>query len=464
MSMLPVVAIAGRPNVGKSTLFNCLTRRRDALVADEPGVTRDRIYGIAATETQPWLVVDTGGLAPDAGDVGKLVHDQAARAVEEADLVLFVVDARAGLTPDDQSVADWLRRSSRNVILVVNKTDGLDPDVALSEFHGLGLGEPVAVAAAHRSGIRHLSDLVSARLPQAPASGGKTDEGRVRVCILGRPNVGKSTLINQALGEDRVVAHDTPGTTRDSVEVPFDRNGRSYTLIDTAGVRRRARISVALEKFSVLKSLRAVSSCDVVVLLVDAGDGVVDQDLHLLNLAMDAGRSLVIAVNKWDRLRGDDRRRVKESINASLAFAEFIPQVFISALRGHGLRNLFGAIDRVWRARRKTLSTPQLTRLLQEAVARNAPPVVRGRRVKLRYAHAGGGDPPRIIIHGGQADALPAAYRRYLARVFRESLGLAGTPLALEFRRGANPYEGRKNPLTERQKRRRKRVIRHSKR
>ena len=462
--MLSVVAIAGRPNVGKSTLFNCLTRRRDALVADEPGVTRDRIYGIAAGENRPFLVVDTGGLAPDAEDVTRLAHTQAERAVKEAELVLFVVDARAGLTPDDEAIAGWLRRSSRNVVLVVNKIDGLDPDIALGDFHRLGLDEPLPVAAAHRSGIRHLAQVIESRLPDAPAPDSEADDGRIRVCILGRPNVGKSTLINQALGEERVVAHEAPGTTRDSIEVPFHRDGRNYTLIDTAGVRRRARVSVAVEKFSVLKSLRAVSNCDVVVLMIDAGDGVVDQDLHLLSLALDAGRSLVLAVNKWDRLRGDDRWRLEDTVDRALSFAEFVPRVFISALLGSGLRRLFGAVDRVWRARRKKLSTPRLTRLLQDAVARNPPPVIKGRRVKLRYAHAGGGNPPRIVIHGGQADALPTAYRRYLVRAFRETLGLAGTPLELEFRRGANPYEGRKNPLTDRQKRRRKRVIRHSRR
>ncbi|HEY5701652.1 MAG TPA: ribosome biogenesis GTPase Der [Gammaproteobacteria bacterium] len=461
--MLPVVVIAGRPNVGKSTLFNCLTRRRDALVANEPGVTRDRIYGIADADERRILVVDTGGLTPDSENVARLVHSQAERAVEEADLVLFVVDARAGLTPDDEEVANWLRRASRPVVLVVNKIDGLDPDVAQSEFHSLGLGEPVPIAAAHRSGVHRLTEIVCSQLPEFPQTE-DPESGRVRVCILGRPNVGKSTLINQAVGEERVVAHDAPGTTRDSIEVPFERNGREYLLIDTAGVRRRARVSVAVEKFSVLKSLRAVSNCDVVVLMVDAEDGIVDQDLHLLGIALEAGRSLVIAVNKWDRLRGDDRRRLEDALERALTFAAFVPRVFISALKGTGLPRLFGAIDRVWRARQTKMSTPRLTRLLQDAVTRNAPPVVKGRRVKLRYAHAGGGDPPRIIVHGNQADALPAAYRRYLVRIFRESLGLAGTPLELEFRRGANPYEGRKNPLTDRQKRRRKRIIRHSKR
>lgn len=464
VSVLPVVAIAGRPNVGKSTLFNCLTRSRDALVANQPGVTRDRIYGISAIGERTCLLVDTGGLSPDADHVAKLAHSQAERGVEESDLVLFVVDARDGLTPDDELVADWLRRTASNVILVVNKVDGLNPDVAVSDFHRLGLDEPTPVAAEHRSGIGYLSEIIEARLPPPALPIAKPATDECRVCILGRPNVGKSTLVNQIVGEDRVVAHDEPGTTRDSIEVPFTRKGRGYILIDTAGVRRRARVSVAVEKFSVLKSLRALSSCDVAVLLIDAEDGIVDQDLHLLGVTLEAGRSLIISVNKWDRLNPDERRKLKDSLDRNLRFADFVPRVFISALRGSGVGRLMDTIDAVWRARRTPLSTAKLTRLLQEAVDRNPPPVVRGRRVKLRYAHAGGGDPPRIIIHGGQADALPAAYRRYLVRQFREALELTGTPLALEFRRGANPYEGRINPLTDRQKRRRKRLMRHSKR
>lgn len=460
--MLPVVAIAGRPNVGKSTLFNCLTRSREALVADEPGVTRDRIYGIARIGERQCLVVDTGGLSPNADDVDRLVSSQAERAVEEADVVLFIVDARDGLAADDQTIAAWLRRRGRNVVVVVNKVDGLDADVASSEFYALGFDTLTPVATAHRRGIRTLQEIIQGLLPPEIVPAEESRHDGVRVCILGRPNVGKSTLINTVVGEERLVAHDAPGTTRDSVEVPFSLGGRGYVLIDTAGLRRRARVTEAVEKLSAIKSLRAVSSCDVAVLVVDAGDGVFDQDVHLLGTALDAGRSAVIAVNKSDRLTADQRVKVKAALRDAFGFVDFVPVVFISALKGTGLGRLLATVDRVWRGRQKKLSTPLLTRLLSEATERSAPPAIRGRRIKLRYAHAGGIDPPRIVIHGNQVDSVPENYRRYLARVFREALGFPGTPLKVEFRRGKNPYEEKKNPLTPRQKRRRKRMIRHS--
>ncbi len=460
--MLPVVAISGRPNVGKSTLFNCLTRSREALVADQPGVTRDRIYGFARAGERQCLVVDTGGLSPDAEDVDQLVSSQAERALEQADLVLFVVDARDGLAADDEIIAGWLRRRERNVVVVVNKVDGLDADVATGEFYKLGFDALTPVAAAHRQGIRTLQEIIEDMLPpQEELSAAELSEG-IRVCILGRPNVGKSTLINTIVGEERLVAHDAPGTTRDSIEVPFSRGERDYVLIDTAGVRRRARVTETVEKFSAIKSLRAAASCDVVVLMVDASDGVFDQDVHLLGIALEAGRSAVIAVNKSDRLDADQRRLVNTALRHSFGFVDFVPVVFISALKGTGIGRLLANVDRVWRGRRKKLSTPLLTRVLEEATERNPPPAPRGRRIKLRYAHAGGGDPPRIIVHGNQTDSVPESYRRYLARSFRQALGFPGTPLKLEFRRGENPFAGKKNPLTPRQKRRRKRMIRHS--
>ncbi len=460
--MLPVVAIAGRPNVGKSTLFNCLTRSRDALVADKPGVTRDRIYGFARAGERQFLIVDTGGLSPNADDIDRLVSSQAERAVEEADVVLFVVDAREGLAADDETIAATLRRRGKNVVVVVNKVDGLDADVAASEFYKLGYDRLTPVAAAHRRGIRSLQEIIATLLPpEIELAEGSQAEG-VRVCILGRPNVGKSTLINTIVGDERLVAHDAPGTTRDSVEVPFTRVGRDYVLIDTAGVRRRARVTQPVEKFSALKSLRALSSCDVAVLVVDASDGVFDQDLHLLSAALEAGRSVVIAVNKSDTLSAEQRKAVRAALRHTFGFVDFIPVVFISALKGSGIGRLLTSVDRIWRARRKKLSTPVLTRLLGEATERYPPPAPRGRRIKLRYAHAGGSDPPRIIIHGNQVESVPESYRRYLQRMFREALGYPGTPIEVEFRRGQNPYEGKKNPLTQRQKRRRKRVIRHS--
>ncbi|MDH3316744.1 MAG: ribosome biogenesis GTPase Der [Gammaproteobacteria bacterium] len=460
--MLPVVAIAGRPNVGKSTLFNCLTRSRDALVANEPGVTRDRIYGIARTGERQCLVVDTGGLSPDANDVDQLVSSQAERAIEEADLILFIVDARDGLAGDDETIAGWLRRSGKDVVVVVNKVDGLDADVASSEFYALGFDTQTPVAAAHRRGIRTLQEIIEHRLPPEIERAEESESESVRVCVLGRPNVGKSTLINTIVGAQRLVAHDAPGTTRGSVEVPFSRDGRGYILIDTAGLRRRARVIDAVEKISALKSLRAVSASDVAVLVVDASDGVFDQDVHLLGIALEAGRSVVIAVNKSDALTVDQRKAVKTALRHTFGFADFIPVVFISALKGTGVGRLLATVDRVWRQRKKKLSTPMLTRLLEEATERNPPPANRGRRIKLRYAHVGGMDPPRIVIHGNQTDTVPESYRRYLTRIFRETLGFPGTPIKVEFRRGENPYEGKKNPLTPKQKRRRKRMMRHS--
>ncbi len=460
--MLPVVAIAGRPNVGKSTLFNCLTRSRDALVADQPGVTRDRIYGIARAGERRFLIVDTGGLSPNADDIAGLVSSQAERAVEEADVVLLTVDARDGLAADDETVAAWLRRLGKQVVVVVNKVDGLDADIASSEFYKLGFDTLTPVATAHRRGIRSLQEIIESLLPPEMESAADEDAKNVRVCVLGRPNVGKSTLINNIVGEERLVAHDAPGTTRDSIEVPFSRGGRDYVLIDTAGVRRRARVTDAVEKFSALKSLRALSSSHVAVLVVDASDGVFDQDLHLLGAALDAGRSVVIAVNKSDALDAEQRKAVRAALRHTFGFVDYIPVVFISALKGTGIGRLLTCVDRVWRGRRKKLSTPVLTRLLGEATERNPPPAPRGRRINLRYAHAGGGDPPRIIIHGNQVESVPESYRRYLTRAFREALGYPGTPLEVEFRRGQNPYEGKKNPLTPRQKRRRKRIMRHS--
>lgn len=460
--MLPVVAIAGRPNVGKSTLFNCLTRSRDALVADQPGVTRDRIYGVARAGERQFLIVDTGGLRPSSDDVDRLVSSQAERAVEESDLVLFTVDAREGLSVDDENIAVRLRRMGKSAVVVVNKVDGLDADAACSEFYELGYETLTPVAAAHRRGIRSLQEIIEARLPQEVEATEGAEAKNVRVCILGRPNVGKSTLINTIVGDERLVAHDAPGTTRDSVEVPFSRGGRDYVLIDTAGVRRRARVTNSVEKFSALKSLRALSSCNVAVLVVDASDGVFDQDLHLLGAALDAGRSTVIAVNKSDTLSAEQRKTVKAALRRTFGFVDYIPVVFISALEGTGTGRLLTTVERIWRGRKKKLSTPVLTRLLSEATRRNPPPAPRGRRIKLRYAHAGGSDPPRIIVHGNQAESVPENYRRYLTRVFREALGYPGTPLEVEFRRGQNPYEGKRNPPSPRQKRRRKRMIRHS--
>ena len=466
--MLPVVALVGRPNVGKSTLFNQLTRSRDALVADRPGLTRDRRYGFARVGDHPFLVVDTGGLGgeEEAGEgLGRLMAQQTRRAIGEADVVVLLVDAREGPTPGDQDIADELRRMGKPVVLAVNKTDGLDPVAACADFYELGLGEPLPLAAAHGRGLRGLTERITALLPAeaeaavpAPATAG------IRVAVIGRPNVGKSTLINRLLGEERMVASEVPGTTRDSIEIPFERNGSQYVLIDTAGVRRRSRVRDVAEKFSVIKALQAMERAHVVILVLDARSGITDQDLTLLGLALDSGRALVVAVNKWDGLSPEQRDAVRRDIERRLPFLDFAEIHFISALHGSGVGRLLDAVQRAHAAATRDLSTAELTRILEQAVAEHPPPLVRGRRIKLRYAHQGGRNPPVIVIHGKQTDALPEAYRRYLSRAFRTALGLRGTPLRLEFRAGTNPYAGRRNVLTPRQQRRRQRVIRKAKR
>lgn len=459
---VPVVAIVGRPNVGKSTLFNHLTRSRQALVADEPGLTRDRQYGRARVGARPWIVVDTGGLTESEDGLDPLVTRQALQAVEEADLVLLMVDGRAGLTPGDERTVERLRRYGRSVLLVVNKTEGLEPQSAVAEFHALGLGTPIPVSAAHGHGSAALVQAIEAALPPGPAEAWpETDGEGVRVAVVGRPNVGKSTLVNRMVGEERQLTFDAPGTTRDSVEVPFQRDGRPYVLIDTAGVRRRARIAERIEKFSVVKTLQAIEAADVVVLLLDAREGIAEQDLHLLGHVLEAGRALVLGVNKWDGLAPDERARVKAELDRRLDFVDFTRPYFISALHGSGVGELFAVVDRAAQAGSRKMPTPLLTRVLQDAVAAHTPPLVRGRRIKLRYAHQGGQRPPVIVIHGNQADELPESYQRYLTRRFREALDLEGTPVRIELRTGANPFAGRRNKLTPRQVRHRQRMIRH---
>lgn len=439
--MLPIVAIVGRPNVGKSTLFNRLTRTRDALVADTPGLTRDRQVGVAARDDRPFLVVDTGGLGADAPARGSLeasVEAQALRAVREADVLVLVVDAREGLTAADELVASRLRSAGKPVLLAVNKSEGLEPSLAGAEFHALGVGEPQPVSARRGSGVSRLVQAIHALHPR-PAEPAAPEAG-VRVALAGRPNVGKSTLINRLLGEERVLTHEAPGTTRDSIPIPFERDGQRYTLVDTAGLRRRARVSETVEKFSAIRSFQSVHQADVVVFLLDAREGVTDQDASIVGLALDAGRPFVIAVNKWDGLDPDERRRVRAGLERKLAFAHFAPVRFISALHGSGLGELWTALDRVWTAASRDLPTPELTRILREAVAQHPPPTAHGRAVKLRYAHQGGRNPPLIVVHGNRVEAVPAAYRRYLAGRFRDALGLEGTPLRIELRRGRNPY------------------------
>jgi GTP-binding protein len=462
--MLPVIALVGRPNVGKSTLFNRLTRSRDALVADEPGLTRDRQYGIGKMGERPYVVVDTGGLArlDHAGsDIERMVARQVLVAVDEADGIVFLVDVHSGATPLDVEIAVGLRRLEKPVFLLVNKADRLDAATAEADFHGLGLGRPQAVSAAQGRGVAEAIDLVLGALPAKPVVWTESAEEGTRIAVVGRPNVGKSTLINRMLGEPRVLVCDEPGTTRDSIAVPFTRDGSRYVLVDTAGVRRRARVHQTIEKFSVIKTLQSIDEAHVILLVIDAREGVGEQDARLLGHVIESGRALVLVINKWDGLSTDRRARVRRDLDRKLLFVTFAERHFISALHGSGVGKLFPSIERANESAHRDLPTPQLTRILIEAVAAHPPPLVRGRRIKLRYAHQGGERPPVIVIHGNQTEHLPASYQRYLVNVFREALGLRGTPVRVELRTGENPYRGRKNSLTPRQAQSRKRLLRH---
>lgn len=456
MSTLPVIALVGRPNVGKSTLFNALTRSRDALVADQPGLTRDRIHGYGRVGSAPFLLVDTGGLVEGEAGLPGLIARQVETAVAEADVILLVLDARTGLTEDDRRIAGRLRRAGKPLLAVANKSEGLDSDIAAAEFHALGFGAPVAVSAAHGEGLAALMDQALSRAPERVEAASTLPEG-TRIAIVGRPNVGKSTLVNRLLGEERVLAFDTPGTTRDSIAVPFVRDGRHYVLIDTAGIRRRARVTDPVEKISVVKALQAIEDAHVVIAVVDAQGDVGVHDAHLLGLIAQRGRAMVIAVNKWDGLERSERTAVQREITRKLPFLDFAPLHCISALHGSGLGELFESVDAAAAAAMADLPTPALTRLLEQAAEEHPPPAVVGRRIKLRYAHQGGRNPPTIVIHGNQTDKLPLSYRRYLAHRFREAFKLVGSPLRLEFRTGENPFGARKKASAVRRRGRRRR-------
>ncbi len=443
--MLPVIAIVGRPNVGKSTLFNSLTRTRNALVADMPGLTRDRQYGLGQRGPQPYMVVDTGGLTGEDAGMDGLVARQVWRAIDEADAVLLLVDGRAGLTVADEEIAGQLRRAGKTLHLVINKAEHRDPDLISADFHALGLEHLHVIAAVHNQGVEDLMEEVLAVLPGSEESDEATaspaPEGVIRLAIAGRPNVGKSTLVNRLLGEERMLASDLPGTTRDSVAAPFERDGQLYLLIDTAGVRRRARVSEVVEKFSVIKTLQAIQQSHVTVLVLDAQQGVSDQDASLLGLIVDSGRALAIAVNKWDHLDPDTRTQVKRDLDRRLGFLDFAKIHFISALHGTGVGELLGSVRKAYAAATRKLATPELTRILEDALAAHQPPLVHGHSIKLRYAHQGGQNPPMVIIHGNRVDHVPETYRRYLANVYRKRLDLWGTPIRIEFRGGKNPYQ-----------------------
>ena len=441
--MLPIVAIVGRPNVGKSTLFNRITRSRDAIVANVPGLTRDRHYGRGRVGGKAYLAVDTGGFEPVAKE--GILHEmarQARQAVDEADIVLFVVDARAGLVAQDRAIAQELRRSGRRVFVVVNKAEGMASAIAGAEFHALGLGDPLAVSAEHGD---HVTDLMEHALTGVPSSGEVSgeDHRHPRIAIVGRPNVGKSTLVNALLGEERVIVFDQPGTTRDSIHVEFERGGRRYTLIDTAGLRRRGRVSEAFEKFSVMKTLQAIDDANVAVLVLDARQDISEQDAHVAGFILEAGRALVVAVNKWEQLPGEERDLVKRALVRKLEFLSFARLHFISALTGHGLTPLMKSVDEAYSSAMARLPTPRVSRALAIAVAQQAPPRAGVIRPKLRYAHQGGVNPPRIVVHGNALEHVPESYRRYLERFFRDAFKLQGTPLRVEFKSGSNPYAKR---------------------
>ena len=460
----PVIALVGRPNVGKSTLFNRLTRSRDALVADFAGLTRDRKYGRALLSGHPFLVIDTGGLTGGEAGIDAAMAEQSRAAIDEADAVLFMVDATSGVSASDDTVANMLRRTDKPVWLVANKIDGQNSDIALSDFYGFGFGEPQPIVASHGRGVSALCDEILEHFGLLDVEPSDTNEERkdapgIRIGVVGRPNVGKSTLVNRMLGEDRVVVFDLPGTTRDSIYIPFERHDETYTLIDTAGVRRRGRVSETVEKFSIVKTLQAIEDSHVVILVVDAQEGLVEQDLHLMGTVVDSGRALVVAVNKWDHLEPEVREKIRETLRRRLNFIPWAKIHYISALHGTGVGDLYGSIRQAYDAAVTKFSTNVLTRILEDAVADHQPPLVRGRRIKLRYAHQGGMNPPRIIIHGNQTKDVPEAYRRYLENIYRKVLNITGSPVKIEFKSGENPFAGRKNKLTERQMQRKRRLM-----
>ncbi|ARU94909.1 ribosome biogenesis GTPase Der [Tatumella citrea] len=491
--MVPVVALVGRPNVGKSTLFNRLTRTRDALVADFPGLTRDRKYGRAEVEGQEYIVIDTGGIDGMEEGVETRMAAQSLMAIEEADIVLFLVDARAGIMPADEQIAQHLRTRQKPTFLVANKTDGMDPTNAVLDFYSLGMGEIHPIAATHGRGVHNLLEAVLEPWMETEEPEELTEEQEnaaywaaleaeendsipedeeddfdpttlpIKLAIVGRPNVGKSTLTNRFLGEDRVVVYDMPGTTRDSIYIPMERDDREYILIDTAGVRKRGKVTDTVEKFSVIKTLQAIEDANVVLLVIDAHEGISDQDLSLLGFILNSGRSLVIVVNKWDGLSQEIKEEVKEALDYRLGFIDFARVHFISALHGSGVGNLFESITEAYDSATRRVNTSMLTRVMNMAEEDHQPPLVRGRRVKLKYAHAGGYNPPIVVIHGNQVKDLPDSYKRYLMNYFRRSLNVMGTPIRIQFKEGENPYAGKRNLLTPTQQRKRKRLMSHLK-
>jgi GTP-binding protein len=474
--MLPVVALVGRPNVGKSTLFNRLTNTRDALVADFPGLTRDRKYGPAKFEERNFIVVDTGGITGDEEGIDAAMAEQSLLAIDEADVVLFLVDARAGLTPADIGIAEHLRKQNKAMYLVANKVDGIDGDSESADFYKLGFAEVLQIAAAHGRGVSQLMAHVLSPLAKsfpdmaiveevldeeedADEKLARLQNSPIKLAIVGKPNVGKSTLTNRILGEERVVVYDQPGTTRDSIFIPMQRDEREYILIDTAGVRKRKKVSEVVEKFSIVKTLQAIEESNVVLLVIDAREGISDQDLSLLGFVLNSGRSLVLAVNKWDGLESHVKDEIKRELDRRLGFVDFARLHFISALHGTGVGHLFESVQEAYSSATQRINTSMLTQIMEMAQDDHQPPLIRGRRVKMKYAHAGGYNPPVIVIHGNQVQDLPESYKRYLMNYYRKALKTMGTPIRIEFKEGANPFEGKKNKLTLAQERKRKRLM-----
>ncbi|MBS4096786.1 MAG: ribosome biogenesis GTPase Der [Sulfuricella sp.] len=444
--MKPTIVLVGRPNVGKSTLFNRLTKTRDALVHDLPGLTRDRHYGHGRVGGKPYLVVDTGGFEPvvDSGILAEMAK-QTLQAVDEGDAIIFLVDGRAGMTPQDRIIADRLRRTGRPVFVAVNKAEGMNRGVVSAEFYELGLGEPVPVSGAHGEGVRELLELVLA--PFADEDEPEETNDHPKIAVVGRPNVGKSTLVNALVGEERVIAFDQPGTTRDSIYVDFQRNDRAYTLIDTAGIRRKGRVFEAVEKFSVVKTLQAVEDANVVVLVLDAHQEISDQDAHLAGFILEAGRALVVAINKWDGIDGYQREQVKRELLRRMEFLSFARFHFISALHGQGVGGVLKSVDEAYAAAFVKLSTPRLSKILHEAIAQHQPPKSGLFRPKPKYAHQGGSNPPVIVVHGNHLEGVSNDYKRYLENTFRKAFDLAGTPLRVDFKANHNPFDERKPKL-----------------
>jgi GTP-binding protein len=447
-----IISLVGRPNVGKSTLFNVLTKSRDALVADYPGLTRDRQYGRFQFKSSDIIIIDTGGLSGQSEELDGHMEKQTRLAIDESDIILFMVDARDGLTPADEVIAESLRRTGKLVKLVVNKTDGLDIRTVSSEFFSLGLGAPISIAASQNRGIQAMLSEALESFDVKEVSVAEEEESNeleeddndrsIKVAIIGRPNVGKSTLVNRFLGEERVVVFDMPGTTRDSVFIPFERDGKRYTFIDTAGIRRKRSVHEAIEKFSIIKSMQAIERANVVIMMIDARTEIADQDLHLIGYVLEAGRALILTINKWDGMDDYQKELIHKGIDKQLPFVRFAETFFISALHGSGVGKLYEAIDRAYASATKKYSTSDLTRLLEKAVQSHQPPMINGRRIKLRYAHQGGMNPPRIIVHGNQISKVPSVYKRYLTNFFRKELDSVGTPILIEFKGSdSNPYK-----------------------